>query len=262
MMQKTSQIMTEMSATFIQKPTFMANNRNVLIAGSVLLFHALAIWALQTGLLMRTVEVIVPVEVLAQIVDLPKPTITPPVLKPAPPEPVPLKVSVPVPVPVPVKQAVTTPVPVTQAPPQILTLNEPAAVTPAFTAPPPQPPAPLVAPSVPVAAVATPASPPPASAAPAKIVLPSSDAEYLSNPKPPYPPMSKRLSEQGKVTVRVLISAEGAPQKAELRQTSGYERLDQSALATVMKWRYVPGKRDGVPEAMWFNVPITFQLDQ
>jgi protein TonB len=73
--------------------------------------------------------------------------------------------------------------------------------------------------------------------------------------------MSKRLNEQGKAVVRVLISAEGSPQKAELRQTSGFERLDQSALETVMKWRYVPGKRDGVPEAMWFNVPITFKLE-
>jgi protein TonB len=50
------------------------------------------------------------------------------------------------------------------------------------------------------------------------------------------------------------------PQKAEVRQTSGFDRLDQTALATVMRWRYVPGKRGGVPEAMWFNVPINFVL--
>ena len=35
----------------------------------------------------------------------------------------------------------------------------------------------------------------------------------------------------------------------------------QAALATVQRWRYVPGKRAGVPEAMWFNVPIRFVLD-
>jgi protein TonB len=99
-----------------------------------------------------------------------------------------------------------------------------------------------------------------AAAAP-KVVLPSSDADYLSNPKPPYPPMSKRLNEQGKVVVRVLISSTGQPLKAELKQSSGYDRLDQSALATVMKWRYVPGKRNGVAEDMAFNVPITFLLE-
>ena len=35
----------------------------------------------------------------------------------------------------------------------------------------------------------------------------------------------------------------------------------EAALATVQRWRYVPGKRAGVPEAMWFNVPIRFVLD-
>lgn len=73
--------------------------------------------------------------------------------------------------------------------------------------------------------------------------------------------MSKRLNEQGKVVVRVLISSTGQPLKAELKQSSGYDRLDQSALATVMKWRYVPGKRNGVAEDMAFNVPITFLLE-
>lgn len=58
--------------------------------------------------------------------------------------------------------------------------------------------------------------------------------------------------------VRVLVGADGTAQKAEVQQSSGYERLDQAALTTVLNWRYVPGKRGGVPEAMWFNVPITW----
>ena len=61
--------------------------------------------------------------------------------------------------------------------------------------------------------------------------------------------------------VRVLIGVDGTAQKAEIRQSSGFERLDQSALNTVLKWRYVPGKRGGVAEAMWFNVPINFVLE-
>lgn len=222
------------------KASYFSTHRNVFIAGSVLVFHALAIWALQTGLLMRAVEIIVPVEVLAQIIDLPTPKVTP--QPPAPP--------------VPVKQAVTKPTPVTQAAPKLLAVADATPSPNAPAAQPIAPPAPYT-PAVPVAAAPTPAPP-----APAKITLPSSDADYLSNPKPPYPPMSKRLGEQGKAIVRVLIDADGQPQKAELRQSSGFERLDQSALATVMKWRFVPGKRDGVAEAMWFSVPISFVLEQ
>ena len=73
--------------------------------------------------------------------------------------------------------------------------------------------------------------------------------------------MSKRLGEQGKVVVRVLIGVDGLVQKAEIRQSSGFERLDQAALMTAQRWRYVPGKRGGVAEAMWFNVPINFVLE-
>ncbi len=90
--------------------------------------------------------------------------------------------------------------------------------------------------------------------------LPSSDADYLQNPKPRYPAVSKKMGEQGRVLVRVLIGADGSAQKAEIKQSSGFERLDQAALSTVLLWHYVPGKRGGVPEAMWFNVPITFEL--
>ena len=122
---------------------------------------------------------------------------------------------------------------------------------PDVTPPPvPMPPRAAVAPAAPVA-------PPP----PPKVELPSSDADYLQNPKPAYPAISKRLGEQGKVVIRVLIGVDGTAQRAEIRQSSGYDRLDQAALSTVQRWRYVPGKRGGVAEAMWFNVPINFVLE-
>ncbi len=69
------------------------------------------------------------------------------------------------------------------------------------------------------------------------------------------------MGEQGKVVVRVLIGVDGLAQKAEIRQSSGFERLDEAALATVKIWHYVPGKRAGVMEAMWFNVPINYVLE-
>jgi len=94
-----------------------------------------------------------------------------------------------------------------------------------------------------------------------RVELPSSQADGLNNPKPAYPLLSRRLGEQGQVIVRVLIATDGTAQRAELRQSSGSERLDQAALSTVLKWRYVPGRRGGVPEAMWFNVPINFVLE-
>jgi protein TonB len=97
--------------------------------------------------------------------------------------------------------------------------------------------------------------------APPAVQLPSSDADYLQNPKPPYPPISRRLGEQGKVLLRVLIGVDGQPKKAEIRKSSGFDRLDQAAMTAAMRWRYVPGKRGGVAEEMWSDVPINFVLE-
>lgn len=90
---------------------------------------------------------------------------------------------------------------------------------------------------------------------------PSSVAEHLRNPRPAYPIQSRRLGEQGQVVLRVLVGEDGAPQKAQVHRSSGHDRLDRVALATVLAWRYVPGKRGGVPEAMWMDVPIQFVLE-
>ncbi|WP_419474049.1 energy transducer TonB [Hydrogenophaga sp.] len=216
--------------------------RRLAIVLSVVVFHVGALWALQSGLLKRAVELVIPVQVMAEFIEPPQPQIeppppAPPVATPAPPKPRPR------PVPQPLPQPVATPTP------------EPSALAPVV---PPSPPAPP-APAEPVVAAAPPA--PPAPAAPPRIELPSSSADYLNNPRPPYPPLSKRLGEQGKVVVRVFIEVDGTATRAEVRQSSGFERLDQTAVQTVLRWRYVPGKRAGVPEAMWFNVPINFVLE-
>lgn len=216
--------------------------RHGLIVAAVLAFHVLALWALQSGLLRRVAEVVVPVHILSEFVEPPLPKVTPP--PPAPPAPVkppPLQRRDTLPPP-PMPVAAATPEPAPAAPVGVTT---------------PQPPAPPIAAPVAAAPAPAPAAPP----APPKVVLPSTDADYLQNPKPVYPAMSKRLNEQGKVQVRVLIGEDGRPQKAELRQSSGFDRLDNAALNTVMQWRYVPGKRGGVPEAMWYLVPINFVLE-
>ena len=228
-------------------------SRNAVIALAVVALHVGLIWALQSGLLVRTAELIVPAEVLAQFIEP-----AAPIEKPAPPAP-------PAPPVRPVKPAPVKPAPVVQkkvtpqraAPSSALPLAI-ADATPSPNAPTGSLTQDLA--SMPAPAATAPAAPP-APPAPPAIQLPSSNADYLQNPKPAYPPLSRRLGEQGKVLVRVLIGVDGVPKKAEMRQSSGFDRLDQAALNTVLKWRYVPGKRGGVAEEMWFNVPINFVLE-
>lgn len=93
------------------------------------------------------------------------------------------------------------------------------------------------------------------------VVQPSSSAAHLNNAPPPYPAISQRLGESGRVVVRVLIGIDGRARQARIERSSGFDRLDRLALETARdRWRYLPGTREGVPEAMWFNVPINFVL--
>lgn len=69
------------------------------------------------------------------------------------------------------------------------------------------------------------------------------------------------MGEQGKVLLRVLVNEQGMPEKIELKESSGFDRLDKAALNAVQRWRFVPGKRNGVPESMWNIVPVNFVLE-
>jgi protein TonB len=104
------------------------------------------------------------------------------------------------------------------------------------------------------------AAAPPSLPAQVAVELPSSDARYLQNPKPRYPPISHRLGEQGTVQIQVLVTDQGIARDARIQSSSGFSRLDNAALSSVLTWRFVPGKRAGVAETMWFTVPITFDL--
>ena len=221
-------------------------NRNFTIVSSVLLLHVLVLWAMQTGLLRRVAEAVVPAEILVEIMAAPAATPAP---EPAPqPQP---KVQAKAPTPQPVQ-----PTPAPAATPQ--PSPAPLAIAPSAAAPAATAAAPTAVAAAPAAASTGAAvSAPPA---PAKVELPSSSADYLNNPKPPYPALSKRLGEQGRVIVRVWIGTDGIASQASVKQSSGFDRLDQAAVATVLKWRYVPGKRGGVPEAMWFDVPVNWVL--
>lgn len=231
-------------------------SRNTAIAAVVLLTHLGGLWALQSGLLRRVAEMVAPAEILVEIMAPQSSVPKVPVAHSRPAQAAPKSIAKSTPTQAPVPLSVPTPVAVADP------VSQPLPAAPTTT------PAPA-APGTAAASVSTPGTNPNAGAtgtntaaqAAPKVELPSSDADYLHNPKPPYPPLSKRLGEQGKVVVRTLIGADGVPQKAEIKHSSGFERLDQSALATALRWRYVPGKRAGVPEAMWFNVPFSFVLE-
>jgi len=91
-------------------------------------------------------------------------------------------------------------------------------------------------------------------------VPPRFDAAYLRNPQPEYPMVSRRLSEEGQVVLRVLVGPEGTPERLEVKASSGFSRLDLAALEAVRRWRFVPAHQAGQPMPAWVLVPIRFLL--
>ena len=74
--------------------------------------------------------------------------------------------------------------------------------------------------------------------------------------------MSRKMREEGKVLLRVLVTPEGTAGSVEVRTSSGSARLDEAAQRTVRHWKFVPAKRGGTPVESWVLVPIHFRLEQ
>lgn len=125
------------------------------------------------------------------------------------------------------------------------------------------PPPEIAAPSIIAKAVEIPSAPVTEKAKPDPgpvITQPRFDADYLANPAPRYPALSRRLSEQGTVQLRVHVLANGSPDAIELKRSSSFSRLDEAAKEAVMRWRFIPAKQDGQNVAAWVIVPIAFSL--
>ena len=128
-----------------------------------------------------------------------------------------------------------------------------ATETPTTVVAPPQPEAHHAAPSIETPLVLAPTLAP--------VIPPRFDAAYLDNPAPSYPALARRMREQGKVMLRVLVSRAGTAERVEIRSGSGSERLDQAALQTVARWRFVPAKQGTEAVSAWVLVPISFSLE-
>lgn len=131
------------------------------------------------------------------------------------------------------------------SPPPVLAAAPSAASAPSFAvAPQPEP---VAAPLV-----STPA--------PAPIVAARFDADYLQNPRPAYPPMSRRLGEEGRVVLRVRVSSQGLPLAIEIKESSGFSRLDEAARNAVERWRFVPARQGTDAIEASVLVPLNFTL--
>ncbi len=87
-------------------------------------------------------------------------------------------------------------------------------------------------------------------------------AAYLNNPPPIYPLAARRRGLEGTVVIRAHIMEDGNCSVVNLSKSSGYEMLDQAALAAVKTWRFIPAQQGSQAINAWVVVPITFRLSK
>lgn len=95
---------------------------------------------------------------------------------------------------------------------------------------------------------------------PSEIVPPRID-QTRSEMMPLYPPTSKRLGEQGRVLMLVHVLADGRAGDVRLERSSGFDRLDQAALAHVLRaWHFIPARDGSRAIDSWGEFAVTFRI--
>jgi periplasmic protein TonB len=95
----------------------------------------------------------------------------------------------------------------------------------------------------------------------AAVQLPGVDVDHVDTQyRIPRPAISMRLGESGRVMVAIQVGLSGKPLQVQVVKSSGFDRLDDNAVKTVMRWRFRPGTRNGVPEVMWVTQPVDYPV--
>jgi protein TonB len=118
--------------------------------------------------------------------------------------------------------------------------------------------APLASPQVPATRPAMQASSAPSSVTSAPRV-PAFHLVYA--PQPAYPRLAQQLGLEGRVVLGIWVSANGVPDTIVVKESSGYDSLDESAKEGVRKWRFEIRDSVGALAGGWVTQPITFRLE-
>jgi TonB family protein len=88
--------------------------------------------------------------------------------------------------------------------------------------------------------------------------LPSKTA----GPMPRYPQWARRGKLEATVTLRFIVTAEGAVEDINIHEIEGDERFGDEAVRAVSQWRLSPAIRAGKPVSCWCFQKINFEFSR
>ena len=74
-----------------------------------------------------------------------------------------------------------------------------------------------------------------------------------------YPSQLREAGIEGTVILWIFVDEQGAVKKTEVKESSGYEAMDQAALGTAEKMRFTPAMNRDKATPVWLAQPITFR---
>jgi len=203
----------------------------------VAIAHVAGVWGLMQVKEVRDLVA----QAAPMVINIVQPERPPEPPKPAPPPP---------PIPKPLQKAPPPPAVVAAAP-------SPAPSTFVVPAPEPEP-----APPAPVVVQAPPAPPAPPPPPPPPRTISATEVQVVKMPALEYPLASRRAREHGRVMVRFFIDEQGLPRQVQVTRSSGFSRLDDTAVSTIARGVFKPYTVNGQALGVWAVIPIEFDLEK
>ena len=77
---------------------------------------------------------------------------------------------------------------------------------------------------------------------------------------PQYPIESVRAGEEGSAVLQVLVDESGKASEVRVARSTGFNRLDDSAVKAVSLWKFAPSTKGALPVATWGELELRFEL--
>jgi TonB family protein len=81
----------------------------------------------------------------------------------------------------------------------------------------------------------------------------------LEKQDPPYSEEARLAKLQGSVLLSLVVGQDGQPRDLRIVKSLGLG-LDENAIATVSRWRFAAGTKDGLPVAVKATIEVNFRL--
>ncbi|NKB82437.1 MAG: TonB family protein [Nitrospirales bacterium] len=80
--------------------------------------------------------------------------------------------------------------------------------------------------------------------------------------RPPYPLIARQQGWEGTVILRLEVLPDGTVGSTTLKQTSGHQLLDESAIRSIRQWQFIPAKDGEFSIRVFVDLPVTFNLNR